>query len=114
MSPQGRHPCDGLFMNSAGLSAPSPWHWHLFGGLRGAVAPNWLRSTAGSDGPVPAALRGRAYAVYAGSSGRKQDMDLLAQAADELAARRGPVIAVLGTGPGHEAVQRVSRYLVCL
>src|SRR2546428_12553201 len=82
--------------------------------LRIAVTPNWLRNRGASSAPLPDALRGRPYAVYAGSSGRKQDLRLLAQAADELAARGGPVIAVLGAGPGHEEVRGVSRRLAWL
>ena len=82
--------------------------------LRIAVTPNWLRNRGASSAPLPDALRGRPYAVYAGSSGRKQDLRLLAQAADELAARGGPVIAVLGAGPGHEEVRGVSRHLAWL
>ena len=79
-----------------------------------AVAPNWLRKTNDSTGSLPVALQGRSYVVYAGSSGRKQDMGLLAQAAELLAAKKGPVIAVLGDGPGHRAIREGSPNLVFL
>jgi colanic acid biosynthesis glycosyl transferase WcaI len=81
---------------------------------RVAVAPNWPRRLRGSDGSLPAALRGRVYAVYAGSSGRKQDLTILAQAADLLATRQGPAIAVLGAGPGHASVRVADGRLVWL
>jgi len=83
-------------------------------GVRVVVAPNWLRRTDASNGSLPAALRGQSYAVYAGSSGRKQDLGLLLQAGAILAAMGGPVIAVLGDGPGHRAIGASGRNLLCL
>ena len=82
--------------------------------LKIGVAPNWLRKTNDSSGSLPVVLQGRPYAVYAGSSGRKQDLALLAQAAELLAVKKGPVIAVLGDGPGHRAIRESSPNLVFL
>jgi colanic acid biosynthesis glycosyl transferase WcaI len=76
------------------------------------VAPNWIRKINDSNGSLPLALQGRSYAVYAGSSGRKQDLGLLAQTAELLATRKGPVIAVLGDGPGHRAIRDGGRNLI--
>lgn len=78
------------------------------------VAPNWPRAPRGSNGSLPEPLRGRSYAVYAGSSGRKQDLTILAQAAETLGTRAGPIIAVLGGGPGHAALRADANRLVWL
>jgi len=72
------------------------------------VAPNWLRKSNGSKRFLPAILQGRSYAVYAGSSGRKQELGLLADTAELLATRNGPVLVVLGDGPGHRAIRTSS------
>lgn len=78
------------------------------------VAPNWVRRGGNPAGRLPDALSGRPYALYAGSFGRKQDLALLTQAAALLSARSGPTIAVLGEGPGREAVEGVRDGLVWL
>src|SRR5207247_2620080 len=82
--------------------------------LRAVVAPNWIRQPLASNGRLPEALQGRSYAVYAGSSGRKQDLSLRAQIADSRTKRQGPTIAMLGAGPGHEARGARGRNIVWL
>ena len=84
------------------------------GTVRIAVAPNWIRNTDELSDSLPVALRGRPYAVYAGSFGRKQDLALLIEAASLLAARHGPTIAVLGDGPGRDALDRAGEGIVWL
>jgi len=78
------------------------------------VAPNWVRRGAANRAPLPEQLRGRPYALYAGSFGRKQDLGLLMQAARLLTEREGPVLAVLGDGPGRHVVERAEGGIVWL
>jgi colanic acid biosynthesis glycosyl transferase WcaI len=68
-----------------------------------AIAPNWVRVGLASEAQIPRQLVGRSYALYAGSFGRKQDLALLTEAARLLSERQGPMIAVLGDGPGRGA-----------
>ena len=82
--------------------------------LQVVVAPNWIRQPRASNGRLPETLQRRSYAVYAGSSGRKQDLALLAQVADLLVRRQGPTIVILGGGPGHEATRAGGSNLVWL
>jgi colanic acid biosynthesis glycosyl transferase WcaI len=70
-----------------------------------AVAPNWVRHSSNNGTPLPRQLTGRPYALYGGSFGRKQDLALLTEAARLLAERGGPVIVVLGDGPGRDALR---------
>jgi colanic acid biosynthesis glycosyl transferase WcaI len=63
---------------------------------------------------LPERLTGRAYALYAGSFGRKQDLVLLTEAARLLSERGGPTIAVLGDGPGRDALERAGDGIVWL
>jgi hypothetical protein len=64
------------------------------------IAPNWVRRASVNGTRLPEQLAGRPFALYAGSFGRKQDLALLTEAAQLLSARKGPVIVVLGDGPG--------------
>jgi len=59
-------------------------------------------------------LAGRAYALYAGSFGRKQDLTLLTEAARLLTARQGPAIVVLGDGPGRDVLAQAGAGVVWL
>ena len=77
------------------------------------VAPNWVRAGLASD-TLPEPLIGRPYALYAGSFGRKQDLALLSETARLLSERRGPMIAVLGDGPGRGALDLAGDRLVRL
>lgn len=78
------------------------------------IAPNWVRGSSANGRPLPEELVGRPYALYAGSFGRKQDLALLTETATLLAAGQGPVIAVLGDGPGRNALSRASQGIVWL
>ena len=105
------------FQSASVLSESMARGLRRYSGAKGphvVVTPNWVRRTDPSSGSLPLALRGRPYAVYAGSSGRKQDLGLLVKAAELLATRKGPVIAVLGDGPGHEAIRAGGRHIVSL
>ena len=78
------------------------------------IAPNWVRNRSPTHARLPESLAGRPYAVYAGSFGKKQDLAMLVEAAHLLSARDGPVIAVLGDGPGRDVVERAGSRLVWL
>ena len=78
------------------------------------IAPNWVRRASVNGTKLPERLTGRPYALYAGSFGRKQDLGLLTEAASLLAARKGPVIAVLGDGPGRDVLERAGSGIVWL
>lgn len=78
------------------------------------IAPNWVRHASGTGARLPEPLARRPYGLYAGSFGRKQDLALLAEAAQLLSARSGPAIAVLGDGPGRDIVQQAGGQLVWL
>ena len=69
------------------------------------VAPNWARTMVGETRFLPAELWGRKYIVYAGSLGQKQDLSMLLRVADLLEAREGPLVVVLGDGPGRETLR---------
>src|SRR5207247_11314985 len=85
------------------------------GGARAQlIAPNWVRRGVANGAPLPEPLSGRRYALYAGSFGRKQDLGLLTQAARLLSERGGPVIAVLGDGPGRQVLERAGCGIVWL
>jgi colanic acid biosynthesis glycosyl transferase WcaI len=81
---------------------------------RQLIAPNWVRRASGNAAQLPERLSGRAYALYAGSFGRKQDLALLTEAARLLAARQGPAIVVLGDGPGRDVLERAETGIVWL
>lgn len=81
------------------------------------IAPNWVRNGAGDPAllpRLPRALAGKRYALFAGSFGRKQDLALLVEAAKLLAERQGPVIAILGNGPGRDVVEQSHGQVVWL
>src|SRR2546426_2881757 len=79
------------------------------------LAPNWPRELPDvADGALPHELRGRAYVLYAGSFGRKQELSALVKAASLLAKRGGPLIVVLGDGPGRELIRTATTNLVWL
>ena len=78
------------------------------------IAPNWVRRGSAIGARLPESLTGRPYALYAGSFGRKQDLALLTDAARLLSARDGPVIAVLGDGPGRDVLERAGNGIVWL
>ena len=86
------------------------------GGAAGCevVAPNWVRQDSGVRAPLPERLRGCRYALYAGSFGRKQDLALVAEAAEILSRRGGPAVVVLGDGPGREVLERTGQRVVWL
>jgi colanic acid biosynthesis glycosyl transferase WcaI len=79
-----------------------------------AIAPNWVRQVEAKHRPLPEVLVGCPYAVYSGSFGRKQDLDLLVEAGRILSNRGGPLIAVLGDGPGRSALRPSNDGLVWL
>jgi colanic acid biosynthesis glycosyl transferase WcaI len=81
---------------------------------RQLIAPNWVRRAPATLAQLPERLGGRPYALYAGSFGRKQDLALLTEAAELLAARRGPAIVVLGDGPGRDVLERAGAGIVWL
>ncbi len=81
---------------------------------RQLIAPNWVRRSAVTASPLPERLAGRAYALYAGSFGRKQDLTLLTEAARLLTARQGPAIVVLGDGPGRDVLAQAGAGVVWL
>jgi colanic acid biosynthesis glycosyl transferase WcaI len=78
------------------------------------VAPNWVRDGAPSATMPPEPLTGRAYGLYAGSFGGKQDLSTIIEAARLLSMRGGPAIAVLGDGPGRQVVEDAAGQLVWL
>lgn len=81
---------------------------------RQVIAPNWVRGHCVPVAHLPERLAGRPYALYAGSFGRKQDLALLTEAARLLAARQGPVIVVLGDGPGRDVLEQAGEGIVWL
>lgn len=78
------------------------------------IAPNWVRRSSVNGTRLPEQLAGRPYALYAGSFGRKQDLALLTEAAKLLSARKGPVIVVLGDGPGRDVLEQAGDGIVWL
>jgi colanic acid biosynthesis glycosyl transferase WcaI len=78
------------------------------------IVPNWVRRAHVNGIRLPDQLAGRPYALYAGSFGRKQDLALLTEAASLLSERKGPVIAVLGDGPGRDVLERAGDGIVWL
>jgi colanic acid biosynthesis glycosyl transferase WcaI len=84
-------------------------------GPRVTIAPNWVRYPANATAAqMPREIRGMPYVVYAGSAGRKQDLDLLRAAARQLEAQGGPRIVVMGGGPQGSEIASPTRHVVNL
>ena len=79
------------------------------------LAPNWSRNLADVDKTaLPEELKERSYVLFSGSFGRKQELSTLVEAASILEKRGGPLIVVVGDGPGRELIRAAKTNLVWL
>ncbi len=90
---------------------------YIDAGWKGRIvlAPNWPRNlTDVGKAALPDELKERSYVLFSGSFGRKQELSALVEAASMLEKRGGPLIVVLGDGPGRELIRSAKANLVWL